>query len=82
MTVRDFAAEMVTAQATERARAENNYNAANSAAEVVNGARNNAEGVSIDDEMQRLLLIEQSFAANSRVLTTVSEMIDALIAAV
>ncbi|MDG1168926.1 MAG: flagellar hook-associated protein FlgK [Sulfitobacter sp.] len=82
VTVRDFAAEMVTAQATERARAENNYNAANSAAEVVNGARNNAEGVSIDDEMQRLLLIEQSFAANSRVLTTVSEMIDALIAAV
>ena len=82
VTVRDFAAEMVTAQATERARAENNYNAANSAAEVVNGARNNAEGVSIDDEMQRLLLIEQSFSANSRVLTTVSEMIDALIAAV
>ena len=82
VTLQDFAAEMVTSQATERVRAENNFNAARSAAEVVNGARRNAEGVNIDDEMQRLLLIEQSFAANSRVLTTVSNMIDTLIAAV
>ena len=80
ITVQDFAAEMVTAQATERVRAENNFNAASSAAQVVNAARSNAEGVNIDDEMQQLLVIEQSFAANSRVLTTVSEMIDTLIA--
>ena len=44
--------------------------------------RRNSEGVNIDDEMQQLLLIEQSYAANSRVLTAVSEMIDTLIAAV
>lgn len=80
--LKDFGAEMVTAQATERIRAENNFNAASSAAEVVMSARRNAEGVNIDDEMQQLLLIEQSYAANSRVLTTVSEMIDTLIAAV
>lgn len=82
ITLQDFAAEMVTSQATERVRAESNLSAARSAAEVVDGARRNAEGVNIDDEMQRLLLIEQSFAANSRVLTTVSSMIDTLIAAV
>ena len=82
VTLQDFAAEMVSSQATERVRAESNFNAASSAAEVVNAARQNAEGVNIDDEMQRLLLIEQSFAANSRVLTTVSNMIDTLIAAV
>lgn len=82
VTLHDFAAEMVTAQASERVRAENNFNLASSAAEVVNGARRNSEGVNIDDEMQKLMLIEQSFAANSRVLTTVSDMIDTLIAAV
>lgn len=82
ISLRDFGAEMVTNQATERARSENNYNAARSAAEVVTAARRNAEGVSIDDEMQQLMLIEQSYAANSRILTTVSEMIDTLIAAV
>lgn len=81
ITLRDFAAEMVTAQVSERARAENDYNAASSAADVVLSARRNTEGVNIDDEMQQLMLIEQSYAANSRVLTTVSEMIDTLIAA-
>lgn len=45
-------------------------------------ARRNAEGVNIDDEMQYLMLIEQSYAANSKILTTVSQMIDTLIAAV
>ena len=80
--MRDFSAEMITSQAATRARAENDFNAAASAAEVVMSARRNSEGVNIDDEMQQLLLIEQSYAANSRVLTAVSEMIDTLIAAV
>ena len=82
VTLRDFSAEMITSQAATRARAENDFNAAASAAEVVVSARRNSEGVNIDDEMQQLLLIEQSYAANSRVLTAVSEMIDTLIAAV
>lgn len=82
VTLQNFAAEMVTNQSTQRVRAETSYSAAKTSAEMVNGTRSNAEGVSIDDEMQRLLLIEQSYAANSRVLTTVSNMIDTLIAAV
>lgn len=82
VTLSDFSAEMITSQAATRARAENDFNAAASAAEVVMSARRNSEGVNIDDEMQQLLLIEQSYAANSRVLTAVSEMIDTLIAAV
>ena len=82
VTIRDFAAEMITSQALERVRSENDFNAASSAAEVVMSARRNSEGVNIDDEMQQLILIEQSYAANSRILTTVSDMIDTLIAAV
>ncbi len=36
------------------------------------------EGVDSDAEMQRLMLIEQAYAANARMLQTVDEMIDAL----
>lgn len=82
VTIGDFAAEFVTSQATEVARAETNYFAATSSSEIYMSARRNSEGVNIDEEMQKLLLIEQSYTANSRVLTTVTEMIDTLLAAV
>ena len=35
-------------------------------------------GVNIDDQMQNLLLIEQAYAANARVIQTASQMIDRL----
>ena len=82
ISIEDFGAEMVTFQSNERARAENRYNAASSAAAVVQSARQNAEGVNIDEEMQKLMLIEQSYAANSRMLQAISEMMDTLLAAV
>lgn len=82
VTVAEFAAELVTAQSSERARAQTSYSAASSAAELVQASRQNVEGVNIDDEMQKLLLIEHSYAANSKMLTAVSEMLDTLLAAV
>ncbi|WP_372884238.1 flagellar hook-associated protein FlgK [Shimia sp.] len=82
VSIADLGAEIVTAQSTTRARAESQFNAASSAAAVVLSARQNAEGVNIDEEMQKLLLIEQSYAANSKMLQTISEMMDTLLAAV
>ena len=82
VTVAEFANQLVTAQASASSRAETNYNAAASAAELIQASRENVEGVSIDDELQQLLLIEQSYAANSKMLTTVAEMLDTLLAAV
>lgn len=82
ITVSAFAAEFVTSQSTLRARAESDFNAARSAAEVVQSSRESFAGVNIDDEMQKLLLIEQSYAANSKMLTAVAEMLDTLLAAV
>lgn len=38
-----------------------------------------AEGVDSDQEMQRLLLIEQSYAANARVIQTVDELMETLL---
>lgn len=80
VSLSDYAAEMISSQGTTTARAESNFNSARSAAEVVAASRQNIEGVSIDEEMQNLMLIEQSFAANSQMLSTVSEMIDTLLA--
>jgi flagellar hook-associated protein 1 FlgK len=37
--------------------------------------------VNIDDELQRLVEIEQAFAANSQVIRSLSEMLDTLLAA-
>lgn len=38
-----------------------------------------SNGVDTDQEMQKLLLIEQAYAANARVVSTVSELIDTLL---
>ena len=35
-------------------------------------------GVDIDDQMQDLLIIEQAYAANARVIQTASQMLDRL----
>jgi flagellar hook-associated protein 1 FlgK len=80
VSLSNYVAEMISAQGTTTARAESNYNAARSAAEVVAASRQNIEGVSIDEEMQNLMLIEQSFAANSQMMSTVSDMLDTLLA--
>ncbi|MDX2485523.1 MAG: flagellar hook-associated protein FlgK [Pseudodonghicola sp.] len=82
VTVANFAAEMVSTQSSERARAESDYNAAASAAGLVQASRDSVEGVNIDEELQKLMLIEQSYAANSKMLTAVGEMLDTLLAAV
>ncbi|MCE8008991.1 flagellar hook-associated protein FlgK [Aestuariivita sp.] len=79
ISIADFGAQIVTAQSTSRARAEADLLAAQSAADVVEASRLGYEGVNIDEEMQDLQMIQQSYAANSRVLTTVLGMIDILI---
>lgn len=82
LTLSKFASEVMTLQSSERARAENRHIMARSAAELIQSSRQSVEGVNIDDEMQKLLMIEQSFSANSKILTAVSEMLDTLLAAV
>ena len=44
--------------------------------------RSSSEGVNIDDELQKLLAIEQSYAANSQVISALTRMMDTLLAAV
>lgn len=79
VTIAEFASEMVTAQGSERARSQEQALAARSTAEIVIASREAFEGVNIDEELQDLQMIQQSYAANSRVLTTVLGLIDTLL---
>ena len=79
ISVADYGSQLISAQSTERARAQESAMAARSTAEIVLASREAFEGVNIDEEMQDLQMIQQSYAANSRVLTVVLGMIDTLI---
>lgn len=82
ITISEFGAQIISAQGNERARSEANAQSARSAADIVMASRAGYEGVNIDEEMQDLQIIQQSYAANSRVLTTVVNMLDSLLNAV
>lgn len=49
---------------------------------AVLSARQSAQGVNLDEELQRLTQIEQSYAANARVMQSLTAMIDTLLASV
>lgn len=82
LTLAELAPALVGRQQAERASAESTVETTRAASDTVASARMNFEGVNIDDEMQKLLLVQRSYAANAKVLTTVSTMLDALLAAV
>ncbi len=82
ISISDYAANMVSRQQQLRVQAENQATQAHTAGATIAASRMNLQGVNIDDEMQQLLVIEKSFAANAKVLTTLQNMLDTLLAAV
>ena len=82
LTLENYATAMVTKQHTTQTDAQTELQAASLSSEAFATARQNYAGVNTDDELQRLMLIEQSYAANAKMMTTVSSMMDALLAAV
>ncbi len=81
-TLFQYAANMVGAQHLEGSRAQSQMAASKTTAETVDSSRQSVQGVNIDDEMQKLLVIQHSYAANSKMLTTVMSMFDTLLQAV
>jgi flagellar hook-associated protein 1 FlgK len=49
-------------------------------AQALHDARLNATGVNIDSELQKMLQIERSYAANANVVQTAARMLDELLA--
>lgn len=79
LTLSEMAPALVSLHQTTRASAESATQSTQTAGETIAASRNNFEGVSIDDELQKLLVVEQSYAANARVMTSINEMLDTLI---
>ena len=78
----DFAADMVGQQNTLRVGADARAETARVRLITFEDNRSSLEGVNIDTELQKLLEIEQAYGANSQVLSSLSDMLDTLLASV
>ncbi|HYG86955.1 MAG TPA: flagellar hook-associated protein FlgK [Azospirillum sp.] len=78
-TLGDYATAMVSAQQTYRTSAVADMKTHKIAADTLQTARINRDGVNIDDEMLKLQLIEQSYGASAQVIQVAGRMIDTLL---
>lgn len=82
LSLADYATAMVAGHQQRRVTAEQRTAQAQISGATISASRQNLQGVNIDDELQVLMVIEQSFAANSRVLTSLQSMMDDLMNAI
>jgi len=78
-TLSSYMSTLIASQQTARSEAETARDTFSAGAEAVQSRRMGFMGVNVDDELQQLLQIEQSYAANSQVLRVVSQMLDTLL---
>ncbi|HYH20737.1 MAG TPA: flagellar hook-associated protein FlgK [Azospirillum sp.] len=78
-TLGDYATTMVSTQQGYRTTAETDMKTRRISADALQSARLNRDGVNIDNEMQKLLLIEQSYGASAQVIQAAGRMIDTLL---
>lgn len=82
MTLEDYANNVVSYQGVVRAEADRSFENSAISAETLYNARASVSGVSIDDELQKMMLIEKSYSANAQLIQTASRMLDQLISIV
>lgn len=82
LKLEDLATHIVSFQAVTRADAERGAASTAVAVETLQNARVSMSGVSIDDELQKMMLIEQSYAANAQLIRTAASMLDELMSIV
>lgn len=78
----DYTAGMISDQQVRRSVADERALASALSAQAIGASRLDRQGVNIDDELQQLMLIEQSYSANATMMKTLSEMLDTLLRAV
>ena len=78
----DFAADLVSQQNVLRVSADAQAETARVRLITFEDNRSSIEGVNVDTELQKLLEIEQAYGANSQVLSSLSDMLDTLLASV
>jgi flagellar hook-associated protein 1 FlgK len=82
LSLRATGAELVSGQQSARAEAQTRAERQAVVADTLRDVRANATGVNVDNELQRLLQLEKSYAANARVVQTASRMLDELLSIV
>ncbi len=74
----DFATDAMNAQQFRRVESERALGAQTALADSIELARTRAEGVNIDEELQKMILIEQTYGATAQVIQAASQMLDIL----
>jgi flagellar hook-associated protein 1 FlgK len=82
LSLRATGAELVSGQQTARAEAQTRAERQAVVASTLRDVRANATGVNVDNELQRMLQLEKSYAANANVVQTAARMLDELLSIV
>lgn len=82
VAVSDYVTNLIADQQLVRTTALDRRDTIAAGAEAIEAARMNLQGVNVDDELQQLMMIEQSYAANAQMMTALGRMLDTLIEAV
>jgi flagellar hook-associated protein 1 FlgK len=78
-TIGDYATQFVGFQGNQRAAVDDLSRYQSTISDTLKTQRLDVEGVNVDDEMQKMLLIEQSYAASAKVIEAVRDMLDKLL---
>jgi flagellar hook-associated protein 1 FlgK len=78
-TIQGYATGLVTAQQGVRTSVSSTLDARTVTLESLKSARLGRDGVNIDDELQKMSLVQKSYAASASVLSSVSQMMDTLL---
>ena len=82
MSLSSYISTLIASQNTTRASAETSAESLAAGAIAVQSSRLSFMGVNVDDELQQLAAIQQSYNANAQTLSVVSEMLDTLLSAI
>lgn len=78
-SVDSFARRIVSVQAAQAQNASDNASAQSMVSDALQQKFDSETGVNIDDEMSNLIVFQNAYAANARVITTVKELFDVLL---
>ncbi|WP_448661398.1 flagellar hook-associated protein FlgK [Sphingomonas sp. CJ20] len=79
-TVEQFAASLMGRTGLEASQAENRLNDATARKDDAVNRRDSFSGVNIDEELSQMVVLQNSYSAAARIITTASEMYDTLLA--
>ncbi len=78
-TLTDFMSQVVSQQSLATNQASNLQQGQDTVVNALQQRFNNQSGVSIDTEMSNLITLQNAYAANARVMTTIQQMMNTLI---